>query len=503
MSMVCQWCNEDYEGRKGSRYCETEHQKSCDHCGTLFTIKEMKRPAKTCSRACADEMTSKNKPQIEKICAFCGDLFIASKSTDRFCNNTHYKKCVVCDGSFTPSRIGVSHEAKTCSKKCAAEITDFALRNQKAVATNLQKYGVENASQIQSVKDRKRATSMKNHGVENIFQHPDVRALATKNNGKTISANNLNWQKRIYDHTGVKFALEVPFGEDCHADLGYENVLIDLNPTVTHSSSVSFPHLTGRCTTKDCVKTGHLPKQEKYHQNRALAAEQDGKILLQYFDWYNMDIFMSILKSKLKMNAHQVYARKTTLREITQKEANSFFRKNHLLGATNGQTVCLGLFYNDKLIHCQTYGKARFNKNFEWEAIRSCSEVDYQVQGGFSKCDKYFFNKIEPKSVISYVDLSISHGETENKFDNWKLYKTNNPNGVWVRNTNNKNHPEIIKDSTARRVSADKLLGFEIGDKYPVLDENGLKISNDFVLKSEGYLKVYDCGVRVFSWVKP
>lgn len=503
MQMICQWCDASYEGRKDSRYCKAEHQKPCDHCGEFFTIKQMKRPAKTCSKPCADEMTSKNKPQIDKNCTICGTAFIANKSTDKLCGNTHYKQCVVCDNSFAPSRLEPSKEAKTCSKKCAAAITDFDARNKKAIITNMEKYGVENASQIESVKAKKRSTSMKNYGIENIFQHPDVRALATKNNGKTISVNNRTWKKEIYDATGIDFTLEVAFGKDSHADLGYKNILIDFNPTATHSSSVSFPHLTGRCVTENCTKPNHLPKEEKYHQNRALAAEKEGKVLLQYFDWYNKDIFINILKSKLKMNTNQIYARKTTLKEISQTDANKFFKENHLIGATNGQELCLGLFYEGKMIHCQTYGKARFNKNFEWEAIRSCSKLDYQVQGGFSKCDKYFFNKIDPNSVISYVDLSISYGETETKFNNWTLYKTNNPNGVWVRNTNNKAHPEIIKESTARRISADRILGLEVGEKYPILDENGLKITNDFVLKSEGYLKVYDCGVRVFSWTKP
>lgn len=514
-TLTCQWCNKEYEGRKDSRYCKENHYKNCDNpeCDNLFLIKEMKRPAKTCSKACADVMTALNKPQIKKVCEICKEDFFAAKSSEKFCNKKHIEHCIICNNKFELVSKGV-RAAKTCSKKCAAALIDFEKRNKKSEKTLMSKYGYKNASQIPEVKEKKKKTTFKNHGVENIFLRSDIQKIAILNNGKTISKLNLKWQKNVLKETGIEFNLEVRIGDTrSHVDLGYENLLIDINPSETHNSTYSFPHFTGRCKAEDCEKTNHLPKNFEYHQKRALIAEENNKILLQYFDWYDPEIFISIIRSKLSMSDNVIYARKTELREIKQPEANRFLRENHLMGASTGQTLCLGLFEkdNNQLIHVQTYGKSRLNKNYEWEAIRSCTKLNYHVPGGFTKCDKYFFNKIKPESVISYVDLSISNGKTDGLFNNWKLHKINKPSATWVRaiedtayieGKTEKPKPLFVKDSTARRISADRLLGFEVGDKYPRFDEHGTKITNDYVFLNEGYVKVYDAGTKTFIWNK-
>lgn len=572
MEKVCQWCESVYEGRKDSRYCKQPHEKPCDNCGVLFFIKEMKRPAKTCSKACADKMTEKNKPQIKKQCSVCHEDFIARKVSDKICSKVHTKQCVVCNSSFTPSRLKDSREAKTCSKKCAAKITDFTARNQKSISTNLKKYGVENPSQVAEIKEKKRITTQSNYqvdnpsqshivqqkredtllknygvinpmfndsiktalkekmiekygvtspamnkeiqkkmkatifekyGVENIFLLPENQLKAAQNSGIRISKVNKAWQKVLKEETNIDFEFEMLFANNKYADLGYENILIDINPTFTHNATISFVHATGRCQTDNCNKKAHAPRYNNYHYDRALAAAAEGKILLQYFDWYNPEIFMNIVKSKLKMNTNKIYARKTVLKEVSQSEANKFFKKNHLNGPSNMQELCIGLFYEGEMVHCQTYGKARFNKHFEWEAIRSCSKLDYQIQGGFSKCDKYFFNKINPNSVISYVDLSISQGTTETMFNDWKEHATNKASATWVYIGKDNTKPLFLTESAVRRVSADRLLGFEIGDKYPRYDTLGQKVTNDDILLQEEYVKVYNAGSKTFSWTKP
>lgn len=96
-------------------------------------------------------------------------------------------------------------------------------------------------------------------------------------------------------------------------------------------------------------------------------------------------------------------------------------------------------------------------------------------------------------------------------FDGWKLKTLNKPSATWVRIIedesaeieNRKPLPRFVKDSTARRVSADRLLGFEVGDKYPRFDDNGFKITNDYVFLSEGFVKIYDAGTRTYIWQRP
>lgn len=581
--MKCQWCDKEFDARRKARYCSDQHYKTCNNpdCDNVFPIKEMKRPAKSCSRKCADALTKLNTQGREKICELCGDSFIASKYSDRFCSKKHFQNCVVCGKEFELVNKG-SRAAKTCSKKCAAGIIDFTERNKKSEIALLNKYGYKNASQIPDVKEKKKESSQKRYGVdnvsqadevkskreetflkkynvknpmfhedfkkklietnnmrygvdnpfqneeikkkakmavfekygvENIFLLPENQKKAAENSGKRISKVNQDWKKVLDKATGKDFDFEVPFGNNNYADLGYGNVLIDINPTITHNSSVSFVHIVGRCVVENCQRLSHMAREKDYHQKRALEAEKEGKILLQYFDWYNPEIFINIVQAKLHQSNMKVYARKTVLKEIKQVEANKFLEKNHLMGKSNSQSLCLGLFYDDELVYVQTYGQSRLNKNYEWEAIRSCSKLGYHIPGGFSKCDKYFFTKVQPESVISYVDLSVSQGKTDSLFEGWRMKSLNKPSAMWVRivkNDNNNNDsllvkkplPMFIKDSTARRLSADRLLGFEVGEKYPRYDENGSKITNDFVLLSEGFVKVFDAGTRVYEWKK-
>lgn len=128
---------------------------------------------------------------------------------------------------------------------------------------------------------------------------------------------------------------------------------------------------------------------------------------------------------------------------------------------------------------------------------------NWLVMGGFSRCDKHFFRTKEPQSVISYVDLSISTGATELMFPGWACLTTNKPSGTWVYMGSDKTRPKFIKDRSAQRLSADKLLGFEVGEKYPKTTPEGLKITNEFVLLSEDYVKVFDAGTRTFAWGLP
>lgn len=623
----CQWCGLEFEGRKDARYCKRDHFKECDNpdCVNVFKIREMKRPAKTCSKKCADVLTVLNKPSIKKNCDLCGDEFIAGKGSERFCGKKHFVDCVVCGKSFELKATG-SRAAKTCSKKCAAGIVDFDVRNKKSIATNLDKYGVSNPSQLDWVKEKKGQTTLKNYGVvnpsesdvvkkrrentlvenygvknpmfsvvvkenlkkiiqgkygvANVFQNEDVKNIikdtmlkkygvenisyldstkekvrkttferfgvesvlmlpenqvkAALNNGNRISKVNRFWHDKLLAETGVDFEFEVGFGDngEFFADLGFGDVLIDINPSFTHNSTVGFAHATGRCVVDGCVRKSHLSKDRKYHQDRALAAERDGKVLLQLFDWFDEDIFVDIVKSKLGVLGNRVFAKDTVVREISQAEANRFLRVNHLLGGSNGQTVCVGLFVGDdgdmnNLVHVQTFGRSRFDKNVEWEAIRSCSKCGFVVVGGFSKCDKFFMRKYNPGSIVSYIDLATSNGSTEGSFDGWSLVRVNDPDVMWVKlfggsgltvcdffdcefvDLNSfKNDfgdvvlPSFVSGSAVRRLSVDRVFGFEPGTVFRRVLDDGFKVGNADILLSQGYVKVYGAGRKVFHWVK-
>lgn len=568
--LTCAFCSEPFTAdHPEQKYCTRDHYSPCIACAKPIEVVKPSRVPSFCSHACSWNI----RETYELTCEFCGDLFESKVASAKFCGKIHTNNCVSCGEAY---ELSVYSSSSTCSKACAAAITDYAERNAKTAArlsakygvevtnasqlpevklkkiatvmsnygvdnpskspkvkekrkkTNLERYGVENAAsspkskkkmketvlarygvenvfQAEKIKKKSRATMQERYGVDNPFQMPQSRANAIAAGTRRVSKVNLDWKRDLEEELSITLELEVPFGENSRAfaDLGYESVLLDLNPSITHSSSHSFLHLRKSCKTEDCSDPRHAPMDHLAHQKRFLEAEADGKILLQRFDWHNEAIFKSIVSSKMKLDKNRAYAKKCEIREIKQSEANRFFKENHLLGAASKQTFCVGLFYQGELVHVHSYGPARLNKKFEWEAIRSCSKMGWQVQGGFSRCDKFFFRAKNPESVISYVDLAIGSGSTEAANPGWKLISTNRPSSTWVYIGSKKDQgkrPNFVKGASARKLSADKLLGFEVGEKYPSHHADGSVFTNSEVLTLEGYIEVYDAGTRTFGW---
>lgn len=473
---VCRLCKKDFLGGSNQVYCKDIHYSNCETCNKEIANKNPKRISRFCSTSCSSSSTDR---VYSFECILCEDTFTSPSANTKFCSKDHYKDCIVCKESFLI--INKYSVPDTCSPICASSLVDFIDRNEKSTQTLLQKYGVSNSYQI-----------------------PEVIDNMKKNLGYRVSKLNVKWKTRLEDSLGLDFELEAKFGDSFYADLSSGKVLLDINPSISHSSSDKFTHLIGRCRDQD-DSCKCKPKSTDYHQLRFLEAEANGKTLLQHFDWYDDEIFESVVRSKLHRDESRVAAKRCEIREISQNDANRFFKDNHLLGATKGQTFCVGLFYKGELVHAHSYGPARLNKKFQWEAIRSCSKLNWQVQGAFSRADKLFFKTVNPDSVISYVDLALGRGDTESNNPGWELVSTNPPSATWVfmgSDSERGSKPRFVKDASARKVSADRLLGFEVGDKYPALNPDGSKFTNSDVLKAEGYIRVHDVGTRTFAWRK-
>ena len=78
-----------------------------------------------------------------------------------------------------------------------------------------------------------------------------------------------------------------------------------------------------------------------------------------------------------------------------------------------------------------TFGKPRFNKNYEYELIRYASKSGYHVLGGAGKLLKYFERNYKPKSIITYADRSYSQGNMYKQLG-FNLLNISEPNFIWV-----------------------------------------------------------------------
>jgi hypothetical protein len=141
-----------------------------------------------------------------------------------------------------------------------------------------------------------------------------------------------------------------------------------------------------------------------------LNAKNNGYRLIHIFEheWLNkQEIIKAKLKSLFNVEQERIYARKCVIKEIDTITKNEFLNKYHIQGEDKS-TVKFGLFYKEELVAVMTFGKPRFNKNYEWELIRYATAK--HVIGGASKLLKYFERNYKPKSIITYADRRFSQG---------------------------------------------------------------------------------------------
>lgn len=131
-----------------------------------------------------------------------------------------------------------------------------------------------------------------------------------------------------------------------------------------------------------------------------------------------------------------------------------------------------------------TFGKPRYNKNYQYELLR-LSSSDKQVTGGSGRLFKYFINNYNPKSIISYCDNSKFNGEVYKKLG-FELKDYGKPTCHWF---DGKNH---ITDNLLRQRGFDQLFGTNYGKGT----------SNRDLMIQAGYVEVYDCGQSVWTWNK-
>ena len=178
-----------------------------------------------------------------------------------------------------------------------------------------------------------------------------------------------------------------------------------------------------------------------------------------------------------------LYARNLDLKEVSIKDASEFLDKYHLQNTCNGQTVRYGLYKNNELVEIMTFGKPRYNKNYEWELLRLCTKAEYKVVGGAERLFKHFIEMQNPKCIISYCDYSKFSGEVYTRLG-FKQMGNPKPSKHWSKGS------EHITDNLLRQRGYDQLFNTNYGKGT----------SNEELMLENGWLPVYDCGQMTFIW---
>ena len=415
-----------------------------------------------------------------------------------------------------PKNLEIENRSKTMLERYGVKYSfqSEELR-EKSRKTVREKYGVDYISQARNIKEKVKKTNLEKYGVENVFASDEVKEKIKHTNYERYGTIN-PWssdiiKERIKQTNNEKYGVDW-YCETDHAkkankqykiskvnkefsnllkkynienDLEYyienksydialknKNILIEINPTYTHNST--YNAVLSHATLKR--------KDYDYHISKTKLANDNGFQCIHIFDWDDEDKIINMLKPK-----ENIYARKCDVREVELKDTNIFLTKYHLQGYCSGQTVRLGLYYNDELVEIMTFGKPRYNKNYEYELLRLCTKAEYNVIGGSSKIFKYFIDNYSPNSIISYCDISKFSGEVYNKLG-FILKSNSKPAKHWYNMCTGKH----ITDNLLRQRGYDQLFGTNYGKGT----------SNEQLMLENGFVEVYDCGQSTYIWNK-
>ena len=215
------------------------------------------------------------------------------------------------------------------------------------------------------------------------------------------------------------------------------------------------------------------------------ANEKNIRIIHIYEDeWRDKrKIIESIICARINKVKYKIYARKCEIANVHKDIAKEFMFQNHIQKynpATN-----FGLYYENELLCVLSMGKSRFNKKIEWEIVRFCSKINYQVVGGFSKLYKFFVDQYNPNTVMTYADAKFGEG---------KVYSGC---GFTFTHKADSNYFYIVD---GYRLSRQKYQKHNLITLLETFDPNITEWQN---MVANGYDRIWDCGNYVFTWAKP
>lgn len=385
-----------------------------------------------------------------------------SKEVQEITKQTNLKKYGV-EWSIQSEEVQEKRKKTNLDRYGTEDATQTPQAKKNRIETNMKKYGVPSVLACEEVKEQIKQTNLREYGVKYFCQHE----RCVKANPHRVSVINQKFSKLLKTNQ-IDNELEY-IVEDYGYDLKVGNTLIEIDPYFTHNS-LTGPSFGGK---------EREAKPFDYHLNKTLFAREHGFSCIHIFDWDDRDKIVYLLKPR-----KIVYARTCEIKEVSRKEANSFLEQYHLQGSIKSFKFAYGLYYKDELIQIMTFGKPRYNKNYEYELLRLCTKPGFSVIGGASKLLKYFEEQVNPESIISYCDLSKFEGEVYEKLG-FTLKEQTKPAKHWY-NPKTKRH---ITDNLLRQKGYDQLHSTNFGKGT----------SNEELMKDNGYTIIYDCGQLVFT----
>lgn len=231
-----------------------------------------------------------------------------------------------------------------------------------------------------------------------------------------------------------------------------------------------------------------LFKDKLYHQQKTINCAQRGIRLIHIFEYeWTDEIAQDKLRKYIKdiiIGPKVIGARQTKLDYVSKEDADLFLELNHLQGSINSK-INIGLYFDKELVGVMTFGDSRFSSEYEYEILRMCFKSGLSITSGAQKMLGYFVDKHNPKSIITYSDITKFTGNVYLHLG-FKPIQPNpitTPNYVWV---------EPLENTVLSRYQTQKAKLVELG-----YDES---LTENEIMDDLGFVKIYNSGNIKLDW---
>ena len=226
-------------------------------------------------------------------------------------------------------------------------------------------------------------------------------------------------------------------------------------------------------------------KEQYYHYNKMIRAEEKGVSLVQIFE----DEYLhkkEIVKEKLlhiigNNCGTKVMGRKCTVSLVDKSVGSQFMDKNHIQG--HGlSTIYIGAFYDTKLIAAMSLLK----RGEEWELTRYAGKMGYVLQGVAGKIFNFFVKNYNPCVVKTFADRRWTINRDKNLYTilGFKEDSIIQPDYRYIL----PNKAERFHKFNFRKKILNKKFGLP------------LSMTESEMTKELGYYKIWDCGLIKYIW---
>lgn len=465
-----------------------------------------------------------------------------------FCvqNNLQVPKCKVC-GSLPKYDRDAKCFRIYCSPKCKIEDStsinetikntvrnkygfDYVFQTKefkdKVKNTSIKRYGTEHHTQAEDVKNKIKKSNINKYGshpsLVDVVQQRRKNTLKTKYNTFGPRSINREYSIDINDYTEIyelytkhveeeipvyQLSREIGLGDhslsaifkkhnlppkhffcsklqkDFAESIGCESEMC--NRSVLNGAEIDIFYKDYSLGVEIDGIYWHTNTNPDYHNNKVLLANSKNIRLIRFNEIElktKPDICRGIVLSGIN-KTNKIYARNCEVVKVDTNSEKKFLNENHIQGSA-GSKVCYGLVYNNILVSVMSFGKSRFNKNYEWEMLRSCSLIGTTVVGGASKLFSRFIKEYTPSSIISYADRRHFTGESYVKYG-FKFSHSTKPGYFYWDPRTNALYNRI-------KFQKHKLINMLVNYDCNLTEKENMLLN--------GYRIYYDCGQNVYTW---